>query len=100
MTTPSEPRLAASANGELANRVQQLRLDNQLGMGSGRATGGGSWLPWVLCGLLAVTWAGVGVRWYKAAPRSDEPGATPAGSTGTQGVAPAVEAGALVTQLK
>src|SRR5947209_8384141 len=72
MATPSESRLAASANGDLADRVQQLRLDNQLGAGTGRGTGGGSWLPWVLCGLLAVTWAGVGVRWYKSAPQKSE----------------------------
>src|SRR5205814_312684 len=32
----------------------------------------GSLLPWILCGLLAVTWAGVGVRWYKSAPQKSE----------------------------
>ena len=69
MATPTESR--PSANGELADRVQQLRLDNQLG--TGKSTGsGGSWLPWVLCGLLAITWVGVGVRWYKTAPQKGE----------------------------
>lgn len=79
MSLPTEPRLngPASANGDLVNRVQQLRLDNQLGAGAKRA-GGGSWLPWVLCGLLAVTWAGVGVRWYKAAPADGDKGDGPA----------------------
>ena len=100
MATPSESRLATSVNGELADRVQQLRLDNQLGAGTARPPGG-SWLPWILCGLLAVTWAGVGVRWYKSAPQKDDaPGGPSApGSTGTGGSGPP-EAGAMVTQLK
>jgi multidrug efflux pump subunit AcrA (membrane-fusion protein) len=97
MATPIESRLGASANGELADRVQQLRLDNQLGAATGR--GGGSVLPWILCGLLAVTWAGVGVRWYKAAPKDEAPGAPAAGAP-LPAVGGPVEAGAVVTQLK
>ncbi|QJW96903.1 HlyD family secretion protein [Frigoriglobus tundricola] len=106
MAIPTDSRLGASVNGDLADRVQQLRLDNQLG--AAKSGGGGSWLPWVLCGLLAVTWTGVGARWYKAAPAKDDaPSATPAASPGTgpapgtqAGGAPAAEPGALVTQLK
>ena len=104
MATSSE--LGASANGDLVNRVQQLRLDGQLGAGKSGA-GGGSWLPWVLCGLLAIAWVGVGVRWYKTAAQKpdDAPGATPtAGSAPVAqpgaGNAPPVAEGALVTQLK
>lgn len=70
MATSTESRLGASANGDLAVRVQQLRLDNQLG--TGRGSSRGSWLPWVLCGLLALTWVGVGVRWYRSAPPKTE----------------------------
>ncbi|VTU01841.1 Secretion protein HlyD family protein OS=Pirellula staleyi (strain ATCC 27377 / DSM 6068 / ICPB 4128) GN=Psta_2961 PE=4 SV=1: HlyD_2 [Gemmataceae bacterium] len=69
---------APSANGELINRVQQLRLADQLGKGAG-GSGRGAWLPWVLCAMMAATWAGVGVRWYKTA----EPGA--AGVPGAAG---------------
>lgn len=71
MNVPSDVRPPAgpSANGDLVNRVQQLRLNDQLGGPARRA--GGSWLPWVLCALLALTWAGVGVRWYKTAGSSD-----------------------------
>ncbi len=98
MATSTDSRPVPSTNGDLANRVQQLRLDNQLGVA--KSGGGGSWLPWVLCGLLAVTWAGVGVRWYKAAPQKDDsPGSAPAASTALPG-GPAAEPGALVTQLK
>ncbi len=53
------------ANGELRNRVQLVRLDNQLGKGSAGRSSGSSWLPWMLCGLLAITWAGVGMRGYR-----------------------------------
>ena len=103
MATPTESRLGASTNGDLADRVQQLRLDNQLG--AAKSGGGGSWLPWVLCGLLAVTWAGVGVRSYMAVPQrgDDAPGAAPVTGTGA-GAAPqpggSGEPGAMVTQLK
>ena len=63
MATSTEPA-APHANGELINRVQQLRLNDQIGAGRGRSRG--SWVPWVLCGMMAVAWAGVGVRWYKS----------------------------------
>jgi multidrug resistance efflux pump len=113
MAIPTEARLDPSANGDVADRVRRLRLDDQLGAAKGR--GGGSVLPWVLCGLLAVTWAGVGVRWYKAAaaPSKDGPpsggaapsaGAAPQPSPGSgpsgPGGTPGAEPGALVIQLK
>ena len=103
MTAPSEVRSAPvpSTNGDLVNRVQQLRLGEHLGT-SRRS--GGSWLPWVLCGLLAVTWAGVGVRWYKTA-ESENPGEAVASNgyaakpTGGSGPA-VVAAGEIVFSLK
>jgi multidrug resistance efflux pump len=103
MATPTDSRLGTSANGDLADRVQQLRLDTQLGAAKG--AGSGSWLPWVLCGLLAVTWAGVGVRWYRAVPqKADEAPGAPAGTTPSAQASgpgqPAAAPGALVTQLK
>ena len=83
MNVPSEVRTPASpsVNGDLVNRVQQLRLNDQLGGTARRA--GGSWLPWVLCALLALTWAGVGARWYKTAnkDRDDETVAAPGSPT-------------------
>jgi multidrug resistance efflux pump len=93
MSLPTEPRLngPVAVSGDLVNRVQQLRLDNQLG--AGKRPGGGSWLPWVLCGLLAVTWAGVGIRWYKAAPAGGE-GADGAAAARPAGTGPAGGAGA------
>ncbi|MCI0704493.1 MAG: efflux RND transporter periplasmic adaptor subunit [Planctomycetia bacterium] len=99
MATSSESRLTASPNGDLVNRVQQLRLDNQLG--TGRASSRGSWLPWVLCGLLAITWASVGVRWYKAAQKTDDTGGSSATTNqpGGQPGAP-VAPGEIVTTLK
>jgi RND family efflux transporter MFP subunit len=86
-STPGTP----SPNGELIDRVQRLRLDNQLGRGP--ATGRGSWLPWVLCGLMAVAWVGVGVRYLRtrsADPAGGAPGAaanpgTPSGAASAPG---------------
>ncbi|HEY1187311.1 MAG TPA: efflux RND transporter periplasmic adaptor subunit [Gemmata sp.] len=108
MGLSTESEVGAPPNRDLVNRVQQLRLDNQIGAGGGAgARRGGSWLPWVLCGLLSVAWAGVGVRAYKSAgSRSDAPGAptgAPSGSapgTPPSGAGAPVEPGALVTQLK
>jgi multidrug resistance efflux pump len=104
MATRTEP--APSANGELIDRVQQLRLTPQLG--AGRATGGGrgSWLPWVLCGMMAVVWAGVGVRSYKLsggkaeAPAGSAPAAAAPAATQAQPGVPQPAAGELVIQIK
>src|SRR5262245_1740531 len=98
MSAPTEPRHApsASANGDLVNRVQQLRLDNQVGT---VRRSRGSWLPWVLCAMLAVAWVAVGVKWLRApaAPAGDE-GGQPAGGarTADKPVAP----GEILFQLK
>lgn len=108
MISPSESVNGTAGNAELVNRVQQLRLHEQLG--AAKRGGGGSLLPWVLCGLMAVTWAGVGVRWYRQpTARPDEAAAagtpTPA-ATGTPrqasggGAAAPVAAGEIVFQLK
>jgi multidrug resistance efflux pump len=92
----TEPTTAKPANGELVNRVQQLRLNNQIGaVKSARA--GTSWLPWVLCALLALSWAGVGIRGYKtgsitsaAAPATSTPSGSEGSSTKTQTTGPVI----------
>ncbi|MGL6072673.1 MAG: HlyD family secretion protein [Fimbriiglobus sp.] len=55
-------------SSEMRDRVQQLRLDDQLG-GAKTARGGGAvWLPWILCLGLALTWGGVALRTYRLKP--------------------------------
>jgi multidrug efflux pump subunit AcrA (membrane-fusion protein) len=102
------PAVVASTNGELINRVQQLRLDDQLGRGPGRGARG-AWLPWVLCGLMAVAWIGVGVRYYRIQGSKVEGAAGAPGSTTNQanGIAtnsstgqPAAGPGELLLHLK
>jgi len=103
-TTETPP---PSTNGELINRVQQLRLTNQLG-NPGSGSSRGSWLPWVLCGMMALTWAGVGVRWYKTVESNGEAGPAAAqgpvasNSNPTTGKTdqPAAAADALILQIK
>jgi len=105
MSAPSDLHVAASpsANGDLVNRVQQLRLKDEAGA---MHRSGGSWLPWVLCGLLAVTWAGVGIRWYKTAEsdKSSENASAGSGSsaarTGPGNAPAAVAPGDIVFNLK
>lgn len=101
-TRASAARPADHANGELRNRVQQLRLDNQLGAKTGG--GGASWLPWMLCALLALTWAGVAVRSYRAAPRDSaavaEPTNSPGEKTTESTTTPTVEGGTIQLEVK
>jgi HlyD family secretion protein len=57
-----------SANGQasLKDRVRELQLTNRLEGAKGTKSGSStSWLPWMLCILMALAWAGVGIRWYK-----------------------------------
>ena len=58
----------ATANGppSLTDRVKELRLHGRLE--GGKAGGGTVWLPWLLCVLLAIGWAGFGIKWYRDAP--------------------------------
>jgi multidrug resistance efflux pump len=103
-TRTGSARPADHANGELRNRVQQLRLDNQLGAKTG--SGGASWLPWTLCAFLALTWAGVAVRSYRAAPHDSAAVAEPTTSPGTKTTAsaatasPTTEAGTIQLEVK
>ena len=96
--TPTAARSAEPANGELLNRVQQIRLDDQLGR---RPAGGGtSWLPWVLCVLLALAWAGVAIRSYRNAPEQDASAASApsdgkAASGGSSAAAGSTDGGAI-----
>lgn len=95
--TSAEIRTAGSpsANGEMLNRVQQLRLDNATAGAKQSRGGGASWLPWVLALFLAITWAGIGIKEYKGTGnirKSMSGGAAPATggptTTGTTSPAP------------
>ena len=70
--TRPEQNNVVVADTQLQNRVQKLRLNNQLGQGGGRAGFGSriAWLPWMLCLLLALAWAFVGIRSYR--PTADD----------------------------
>jgi multidrug resistance efflux pump len=77
MPETTVPGPEPATNGDLRNRVQQIRLDTPRG---GGGWGGTSCLPWVLCILLAGSWAGVAIRSYKS-PGTDN--ATNTAATGT-----------------
>ncbi len=97
--------MTPTVNGELVNRVQQLRLDGQLGTDTGRR-GGGSWLPWLLCALLAVSWVGVGVRYYRtpgvarSADAGDAGAKSPGAAAAPASGGPAAAPGEVLLQLK
>ena len=68
MTAPNESSttnagFTAESNGEasLSDRVKGLRLTTGTSVPK---SGGSGWLPWVLCLLMAVTWASFGIRAY------------------------------------
>ncbi len=97
--------MTPTVNGELVNRVKELRLDGQLGTqtGSGRS---GSWVPWLLCALLAVSWVGVGVRYYRQSSTArpadgGEPAAKASGASAAPTAAgPAAAPGEVLLPLK
>ncbi|HYH65266.1 MAG TPA: efflux RND transporter periplasmic adaptor subunit [Urbifossiella sp.] len=98
--------MTPTENGELVNRVQQLRLDGQLGTETGSGRGGGSWLPWLLCALLSLSWVGVGVRFYRQTGASrpadgGEPAAkAPGASAAPTAAGPAAAPGEVLLPLK
>ena len=68
---PTAKRATSTESRDLKARVQKLRI----GGPSARAKGllaGITWLPWILCGVLALAWAGVGLRSYKNGPSVDD----------------------------
>jgi HlyD family secretion protein len=102
--TPPEPPpraarapLPAEPSADLRDRVKKLRIGGpgEGGRGKGSFFGRVAWLPWALCALLALTWAGVALRTYKNGPPKGEGGdlivsdgsnsSTSGGSTPTQG---------------
>jgi multidrug resistance efflux pump len=56
---------AMSTDNTLIERVQQLRLDRQLDNGGNGSRSRVLWLPWIMVILMAVAWAGVGLRVYR-----------------------------------
>jgi len=73
---------APPPDGALVDRVQQLRLDTQLGRSPGGGRSRAVWLPWILVILMAVAWAGVGIRVYRngglTSPAPGSEGTSPA----------------------
>ncbi len=73
-------RPAPAVNGEMLDRVQRLRLDTQLGGAKAGGGGGVTWLPWVLCLVLALAWGGVAIRTYRNAPANADSEPSPSAS--------------------
>jgi len=89
-----------SANGELRERVQKLRLGGNDGAKKGLLRSV-SWLPWVLCAMLAFAWGGIALRTYRNAPTKNEQAnsnnaPTSVSATSTK----AVEAGSVLLEVK
>ncbi len=83
MAAPAAKPMSAESR-ELKARVQKLRI-------GGPSTGGKSflagvtWLPWILCAVLALAWGGVGLRSYRPGSTDDDGGpvAAPTNKSGT-----------------
>jgi len=87
------PSANGTAHGELLDRVQQLRLDGQLGAAKDARPRNAPWLPWILAAALALAWAGAGLRTYRNPGNDGNFAAAPAGGTSTAGSAPNASAG-------
>lgn len=92
-----QPRTSPSPSGSdgvLIERVQQLRLDTQLAVRGSNWKSRTAWLPWILVILMALAWAGAGLRLYRNGGLTPVP-AGPAASTATpipSGTTPATSA--------
>ncbi len=74
------PNLETNGTPSLTDRVQALRLNNHL---NGKEKNSASWLPWILCLLMGLTWASIGVRYLNSAgsPVSSSSGTMPSTNT-------------------
>lgn len=68
---PTAKRAPSTEARELKARVQKLRIGGPSARAKG-LLGGITWLPWILCGVLALAWAGVGMRTYRNGPAVDD----------------------------
>ncbi len=84
--TTAVPNVAPSASangaahGTMLDRVQQLRLDGQLGAAKDARPRNAPWLPWMLAAALALAWAGMGLRTYRSPGSDGNFAAAPPGS--------------------
>lgn len=90
---------ASSANGPptLNDRVKQLQLGDQLGRGGGKGSST-TWLPWMLCILMAIAWGGFGIHYYRSG--GNDAGKADPNAGKTKGVTPVVGAGEIVLESK
>jgi HlyD family secretion protein len=77
MDIPIDSNGGGVATPSLRERVKDLQLDTAINASKKGSGGGFSWLPWLLCTFLALSWAGVGIKSYKQ--KATDPGALPAG---------------------
>jgi HlyD family secretion protein len=99
-------RTSPERDGEMVGRVQQLRLDGQLGGAKAARPRNAGWLPWLLAALLAFAWAGTGLRAYRPGPAdANSAGVAPVAAatssgTSTGSPAPPAAAGAVTLAVK
>jgi HlyD family secretion protein len=90
---------SSSANGPptLKDRVKELQLGDQLGKGTGKGSST-TWLPWMLCILMAIAWGGFGIHYYRSGGAESGKGDPNAGKA--KAVAPVIGAGEIVLESK
>ena len=98
---PPGTSLNGAAHGELLDRVQQLRLDGQLGAAKDARPRNAPWLPWILAAALALAWAGMGLRTYRNTPADSGnlavvPGNPSPGGTSTGAPTPVAAPGSVL----
>ena len=83
MEAPATKPISAESR-DLKARVQKLRIGGP-SAGGKSFLAGVTWLPWILCAVLALAWGGVGLRSYKGGSSDDDSGpiAAPTNKSGT-----------------
>ncbi|HJZ94278.1 MAG TPA: efflux RND transporter periplasmic adaptor subunit, partial [Gemmataceae bacterium] len=96
MNETTDPAVTANGQPTLSERVKELRLAGRMDGGTAKAAGT-SWLPWVLCFLLAVGWAGFGIKWYRGSTAKAPDAAGESAGPATKGSSQTAGPGALDT---
>lgn len=87
---PAESLANGSGLATISERVKGLRLSES--RAPSRSGGAGSWIPWLLCLLMAFTWASFAIRAYRSGGLAAVVGNVPAPTTAAPNVtAPSAE---------
>ena len=95
------PKPMSAESRDLKARVQKLRIGGPSARGKSFLAGV-TWLPWILCAVLALAWGGVGLRSYRPGATDDDSGpvAAPTNKSGSGNTSSGSSSGIAIAPVK